>query len=131
METQISNKLNYLDITIKIINNIFRFNIYRNPTTTDLIIPNEPCHPIEHKFAAIRYLRNRKDTYPNSTEHNQEETKIINTIMNNNGYTTNTLIRKKRKETNKTPVATLHREITDNFLVRHFRTIQNLNPILN
>jgi hypothetical protein len=99
MEKQISNKLNYLDITIEITNNIFGFNTYRKPTTTDLIIPNESCHPMEHKLAAIRYLHNRKDTFPISSECKQEETKVINTIMHNNGYTTNTLIRKKRKQT--------------------------------
>jgi hypothetical protein len=96
-ETAINNKLNYLDITIEITNKIFSFNIYRKPTTTDLITPNESCHPMEHKLAAIRYLPYRKDTFPISSENKEEETKIINTIMHNNGYTRNTLIRKKRK----------------------------------
>jgi len=35
------------------------FNIYRKPTATDTIIPNDSCHPSEHKLAAIRYLTNR------------------------------------------------------------------------
>jgi hypothetical protein len=55
-----------------------------------LIIPYESCHPAEHKLAAIRYLNNRKDTYPIPTEHKQEEIKVVNTLMRNNGYTTPT-----------------------------------------
>jgi hypothetical protein len=80
-----NNKLNYLDITIEVTNNKFSFNICRKSTTTDLIIPNESCYPMEYKLAVIRYLHNRKDTYPISIEHKQEETK--------NGYTTRTLTR--------------------------------------
>ena len=38
------------------------FEVYRKPTTADIIIPNDPCHPNEHKSAAIRYCRNRLDT---------------------------------------------------------------------
>jgi AraC-like DNA-binding protein len=106
METQIDNKINYLDISIEITNSTFRFNIYRKPTTTDLITPNESCHPTEHKLAAIKYLYNRKDTYPIPVEYKQEETKIISTIMHNNGYTTQTLTRNKRKQANATPTET-------------------------
>ena len=29
------------------------FNIYRKPTATDIIIPNDSCHPPEQKVAAI------------------------------------------------------------------------------
>jgi hypothetical protein len=49
---------------------------------------------------------NIQDTYPISIEHKQEEPKIINTIMHNNGYTIRTLTRKKRKQINKTPIQT-------------------------
>jgi hypothetical protein len=56
MEKPINNKLNYVDITIENIHNIFTFNLYRKPATTDLIIHNESCHPTEHKNAAVRYL---------------------------------------------------------------------------
>jgi hypothetical protein len=104
METAENNKLNYLDITIEIIDNTFRFNIYRKPTTTDLIIPYESCHPTEHKLAAIRYLCNRKDTYPIPIEHKQEEIRIINTIMHNNGYTTPTVEHNTKKKRNIIPV---------------------------
>jgi len=38
------------------------FEIYRKPTTTDIIIPNDSCHPKEHKTAAVRYYYNRMKT---------------------------------------------------------------------
>src|ERR1700678_399265 len=35
LETQIDNKINFLDLTTHISNNKFNFNIYREPTQTD------------------------------------------------------------------------------------------------
>ncbi|PNF34011.1 hypothetical protein B7P43_G03493, partial [Cryptotermes secundus] len=61
MEQQSQNKLNYLDLSITT-NNELKFEIYRKPTSTDLILHNTSCHPYEHK-AAINYLRNRINTY--------------------------------------------------------------------
>jgi hypothetical protein len=74
VETQNDGKLNYLDITIINNNNTFTFDIYRKHTTTDTIIPNYSCHPTEHKAAAIRYMENRRITYPISMEQKQKET---------------------------------------------------------
>jgi hypothetical protein len=56
------NKINYLDITITRKHDSLSFEIYRKPTTTDVIIPNDSCHPSEHKTAAIRYFCNRIKT---------------------------------------------------------------------
>ena len=39
------------------------FDIYRKPTTSDAIIPNDSCHPPEHKLTAIRYFVNRMNRY--------------------------------------------------------------------
>jgi len=39
------------------------FDIYRKTTTSDTIIPNDSCHPLEHELAAIRYFANRINTY--------------------------------------------------------------------
>jgi hypothetical protein len=44
------------NITIAEEHDSLSFEIYRKPTTTDIIIPNESCHPREHKAAAIRYF---------------------------------------------------------------------------
>jgi hypothetical protein len=38
-------------------------SILRKPTT-DYIIPNDPCHPIENRLPTIRYFSNRINAYP-------------------------------------------------------------------
>jgi hypothetical protein len=62
IEKERNNQLNYLDITIDNTHNTFKFNIYRKPTATDIIIHNDSCHPPEHKNSAVRYLINRMNT---------------------------------------------------------------------
>ena len=62
LEEEQNNQISFLDITIKKNQKGLSFEVYRKPTTTDIIIPNDPCHPNEHKSAAIRYYRNRLDT---------------------------------------------------------------------
>jgi hypothetical protein len=42
------NKINFLSKE----HDSLSFEIYRKPTTTDVIIPNDSCHPREHKTAA-------------------------------------------------------------------------------
>ena len=64
MEEEINNSINFLDITIYKTNQNISFNTYRKPTATDTTIPNESCHPHEHKMAANRYLANRIVSYP-------------------------------------------------------------------
>jgi hypothetical protein len=49
IEQQTKNYINYLDLTIKKNQNKFNFEIYRKPTTTDLMLHNTSCHRYEHK----------------------------------------------------------------------------------
>jgi len=63
LEREMDHQINYLDITIQRKQSGFSTNIYRKPTTTDSIIPNDSCHPTSHKMAAIHYLYNRMNTY--------------------------------------------------------------------
>jgi hypothetical protein len=70
LEQEVDNKLNFLDITIIKTADRISFDIYRKPTTTDVIIPNDSCHPQEHKMAAIRYFLNRINTYDIDTKRN-------------------------------------------------------------
>jgi hypothetical protein len=44
------------------------------PTQTYIIIPNDSCHPHEHKASSINYLTNRLNTYPISEEVKKERT---------------------------------------------------------
>ena len=68
LEQEVDNKLNFLDITIIKTADRISFDIYRKPTTTDVIIPNDSCHPQEHKMTAIRYFLNRINTYDIDTK---------------------------------------------------------------
>ena len=45
LEKETDNQINFMDITIQNSNNRLSFNVYRKPTTTDVIIPNDSCHP--------------------------------------------------------------------------------------
>jgi hypothetical protein len=99
MEKHINNKQSYLDITIENTHNIFTFNINRKPTTTDLIIHNDSCHPTEHKNAAIRYLTNRMNTYPISTNNKYQEIQHIKTILKSNNYPLHTYLSIKQNRT--------------------------------
>jgi len=51
------------------------FNIHWERTASDIIIPNDSCHPLEHKLAAIRYQPDRLSTCPmNETEKKENDT---------------------------------------------------------
>jgi hypothetical protein len=93
------HKINFLDITIHREHNIFSIEIYRKPTFTDSIIPNDSCHPKEHKLAAIRYLYNRMKNYQLSPDKTQKVKKLIQKNLHKNDY--NTPIRKTTSNNNK------------------------------
>jgi hypothetical protein len=109
MERQTNNKLNYLDITNENMSNAFTFSIYRKPTTIDLIIHNDSCHPTEHKYLAIRYLVNRMNTYSISTESKHNESQLIKTILHNK-YPPQIRIHKNPKQTKNTTPNTAHKQ---------------------
>jgi hypothetical protein len=85
IEEELQQKINFLDITIQRKQHRITTNIYRKPTSTDSIIPNDSCHPKEHKMAAIHYLYNRMYTYNLTTTDLQKE-KDIHQILINNKY---------------------------------------------
>jgi len=68
IEEEIDNKLSFLDITIAKEQDKLTFDIHRKPTTIDSIIPNDSCHPTEHKIAAVSNQQNE----PVSPEYNQQ-----------------------------------------------------------
>jgi hypothetical protein len=91
MENETNNRINFLDITISKETNNFSINIYRKPTTTDIIIPQDSCHPLEHKHAAIRYMINRLNTYQLNDDNKRTELNTIKQIVSNNGYNISTI----------------------------------------
>jgi hypothetical protein len=69
--------LNFLDLTIMKGANKLTYEIFRKPTTIDTIIPNDSCHPLEHKLAAIRYFVNRIHTCNLDHPQKQKELDIV------------------------------------------------------
>jgi len=85
--------LNFLDILITKTKNKISFDIYRKETTSDIIIPNDSCHPTEQKLAAIRYFTNRINTYSLDHTEKQTETNVVKQIVGNNKFDTSILSR--------------------------------------
>ena len=82
-ETEHSNKLNYLDIMIHKTPTSVNIGVFRKPTFTDIIIPYTSNHPTHHKYAAIRFLYSRLNSYQlHETECHLEEN-IIHNILHN------------------------------------------------
>jgi len=87
-ETESNKSINYLDITIQKTPTNWVTSIYRKPTFTDTIIPFSSNHPAQHKYAAIRYLHNRLNTYHLHKKEYNEEINTIHATMLNNGFPT-------------------------------------------
>jgi hypothetical protein len=64
IEEEREKQINFLDINIIREQKQFTSNIYRKPTITDHIIPNDSCHPQKHEVSAKQYLANRMESYP-------------------------------------------------------------------
>ena len=85
-ETETNNKINYLDITIQRTPTCWKTSIYRKPTCTDTIIPFSSNHPTQHKYAAIRFLYNRLNTYNLQENKYKTEENTIHKIMQNHDF---------------------------------------------
>jgi len=73
-----------VDIAINKSQNDVRISIYRKPTFTNIIIPYSSNHSIQQKYAAIRFLYNRLNTYQlHNEDYSQEENTIHNILYIN------------------------------------------------
>ena len=80
-EAEKDHTLNYLDIsTHRTPTHI------RTATFTDTIILFTSNHPTHHKYATVRYLFNRLDTYNLQHEEYQNELNIFHNILHNNSF---------------------------------------------
>jgi hypothetical protein len=87
-ETEKGQTLNYLDISIHRTPTNMKTAIFRKPTFTDTIIPFTSKHHTHHKYAMVRYLYNRLDTYNLQHEEYQQELNVIHNILHNNSFLT-------------------------------------------
>jgi hypothetical protein len=81
-----NNTINYLDISIHKTPANVKISVYRKPTFTDTIIPYTSNHPTQHKFAAVRFLYNRLNTYQLQPAEYQEEENIIHNVLHSNAF---------------------------------------------
>jgi hypothetical protein len=83
IHVETDNNINFLDINIHRNPSNWNISIYRKPTFTDTLIPYSSNHPAQHKFAAVRFLHNRPNTYDLTTEaYELEKQTIQNTLAN-------------------------------------------------
>jgi hypothetical protein len=101
MGKELDNKINFLDISIQKEHDTVTFSVYRKPTTTDSIIPNDSCHPREQNYAGISYLANRMNTYKLNVAHKEEECSIFKRTLHQNKLNASLSVSQKRKITNK------------------------------
>jgi hypothetical protein len=85
-EDEHNKHINYLDTTIQRHNSLISLSVYRKPTYTDSIIPYDSNHPTQHKYAAVRFLYNRLDTYQLQGKNYTHEENIIRSILHNNRF---------------------------------------------
>lgn len=82
------NQINFLDLTLRHINNKIEFNIYRKPSTTHTTIPYNSNHPITHKLAVFHSMIHRAFSIPISEHDRSKEIRKIITITTENGFPT-------------------------------------------
>lgn len=78
--------INFLDLTITLVDNKHNFKIYRKDTFCDNIIPANSNHPVTHKHAALHTMIHRLVSLPLNKDDFQYELSVIRTIAYNNGY---------------------------------------------
>jgi hypothetical protein len=104
MELETNKILNYLDVSIQRHNDNLELNIYRKLTFTGTIIPFNSCHLNEHRFAAIRFLINRLNTYQWKTACQKKEMIYIQNILYNNFFPLQLINNVQGKDKNTKPL---------------------------
>jgi len=85
-EAERAHTLNYFDISINRTPTNIKTAIYRKSTFTDTIIPYTSNHLTLHKYAAVRFLFNRLDSYNPQHEEYLHELNIIHNVLHNNAF---------------------------------------------
>ena len=85
-ECEKNNQISCLDITINRIHTDWRITVYRKPTFTDTTIPYNSNHPTQHKYATIRFVYNRLNTYNLQEDDYNTEIPTIQNILQNKAF---------------------------------------------
>jgi hypothetical protein len=86
MELEEGRALNYLDLTVKIVNQKFDFSIHRKKCYSDQTINSLSRHHHSQKLAAFHTMIHRVCSIPMTDENKQNELNTIKQIATNNGY---------------------------------------------
>jgi len=85
-EMEKDHTLNYLDLSIHKTPTDVNTAIYRKSTFTDTIIPYTSNYPAHHKYATVRFLYNRLNTYGLKQAEYKQELNTIHSILYNNAF---------------------------------------------
>jgi len=80
-EQETNSQINFLDITIHRTPTNWKSAIYRKPTFIDTIIPYNSNHSNQHKYATVRFLYNRRNTYDLHEDYYNGEVTTIQNIL--------------------------------------------------
>jgi len=83
-EIERDDTINYLEISIHKTPHELKASIYRKPTFTYSIVPYTSNHPTQHKYAAVRFLYNRLNSYGLQGQEYKQELNVIHNILHNN-----------------------------------------------
>jgi hypothetical protein len=85
-ETKTDNQIQFLDITIHRTPTNRKIAIHRKPTFTDTIIPYTSNQPTQQKYATVRFLYNRLNTYDLQKDKYNTDVNTIQNILHNNAF---------------------------------------------
>ena len=102
------------------------FDIYRKPSLTDVIIPNDWFHPREHRLSAIRYLVNRMTTYNLDHTSIRKEHYRFKQILHNNKYDTSILHKVNNKNNKREHDTQKTKWVKFTYMGKETRLIRNL-----
>ncbi|KYN15993.1 hypothetical protein ALC57_11759 [Trachymyrmex cornetzi] len=83
LEENDDGSVNFLDITIKIINNKIIFYLYKEPTHSGRFLNFHSNHPLCHKKGVVFYLIDRIIHLSHPNVHTLNISNMINTLLNN------------------------------------------------
>jgi hypothetical protein len=89
---EINDQITYLDLNLTNKRGQIKMEIYRKPTTTDVMINNSSYHPQEHKLAAIKSWIHRLIMLHLNENNKRKELNTIINIALNNGYKENDIL---------------------------------------
>lgn len=121
--------LNFLDINVNILNNSFKFNIYRKPTFTDIVIPNSSIHPLNIKTSAFHAMLNRLINIPLNYINYRNELNVILQIATSHGYTKNFIYNLLKLKQKKLALKLVYPLDNSNFREKIWRKIPYIGPL--